>query len=112
VAVPAKLAAVRKATIICSVLPGVSQLSTALAFSAAFRSSSTLDLLLALAAPIDPPLCPSRHEAAQRPEYHQWTKNGMPYSTKTVMTANTTNAATSARVRVLVARSAAAMPRN
>src|SRR5262249_21853725 len=57
VAVPAKLAAVRKTTIIRSVLAfaGVNQLSTALAFSAAFRSSSSLDLLLALAVPIDAP---------------------------------------------------------
>ena len=52
----AMLAAVRKTEMIRSVraFDGVSQPSTALAFSAALRSSSILELLLALAAPSVP----------------------------------------------------------
>jgi hypothetical protein len=61
----AMLAAVRKTEMIRSVraFDGVSQPSTALAFSAALRSSSILELLLALAVPISPPLCPNCDQA-------------------------------------------------
>ena len=69
------------------------------AFSAAFRSSSIFELLLALAVAIALPLHPSIDQA-QRPKRYHWIKNGMPYSTNTVMgPANATKAVISANVR-------------
>ena len=70
------------------------------AFSAAFRSSSIFELLLALAVAIALPLHPSIDQA-QRPKRYHWIKNGMPYSMNTVIgPANATKAVVSANVRM------------